>query len=446
MKKPKKMNEGVVSNNKLNVTVGTLADAQKPEMRKGEKGPDGKGAQKDRYVYCDFAQIEEEEYDVDYEIDQEGLLQALDESTTMAAAQTFQHQSISYLQQPPPVLRASGWVRSQRFPTKLYALLSQPSLSGIITWMPHGRGWKVIKPRVFETSVLPVFFESDNYHSFNRVINAWSFRRKSTGPDRGSYFHELFLRGKPHLQKYMRRLPRTHKKLAMSKSEEPDFFELAKTSPLPTLEQARLNLESRKFMHLRHQLEKDAGGQGGQGNRSSHGNASHEKNALEQRGQNIQTKRQNLKNTEQWPEDQGNLNAAPPGSDQQAKYLINRGTTAHSGMKLPDTLFRIQQQQDDLNKDDMPDLSILRQPQHQQQQQQQVLAAQQQAEAAMMRQQQEQQLLARHRAQMMQQMEQEQYLRAQSMRQAELAHHQQQNQMNLLRQMDFFQNQQRSGF
>ena len=155
MKKPKKMDEVVVSNNKMNVTVGTLADAQKPETRKGEKGPDGKGAQKDRYVYCDFAQIEEEEYDVDYEIDQEGLLQALDESTTMAAAQTFQHQSISYLQQPPPVLRASGWVRSQRFPTKLYAILSQPSLSGIITWMPHGRGWKVIKPRVFETSVLP---------------------------------------------------------------------------------------------------------------------------------------------------------------------------------------------------------------------------------------------------------------------------------------------------
>eukprot|EP00536_Pseudo-nitzschia_multiseries_P005681 jgi/Psemu1/191060/e_gw1.109.73.1 len=109
----------------------------------------------------------------------------------MAAAQSVQHQSISYLQQPPPVLRASGWVRSQRFPTKLYALLSQPQLASIITWMPHGRSWKVLKPRVFETSVLPVFFESDNYHSFNRVINAWSFRRKSTGPDRGSYFHEL---------------------------------------------------------------------------------------------------------------------------------------------------------------------------------------------------------------------------------------------------------------
>ena len=162
IKKSKKNSDIVVSNNSQNVTVGTLADAQKPDdVRKGGKGKESEdgGKKKDRYVYCDFARIEEEEYDVDYEIDQEGLLQALDESTTMAAAQTVQHQSISYLQQPPPVLRASGWVRSQRFPTKLYALLSQPQLSSIITWMPHGRGWKVLKPRVFETSVLPGKFE-----------------------------------------------------------------------------------------------------------------------------------------------------------------------------------------------------------------------------------------------------------------------------------------------
>lgn len=93
----------------------------------------------------------------------------------------------------PPVLRASGWVRSQRFPAKLYALLSQPQLSHISL---HGCLMvvvgKFLNQESFETSVLPVLFEIDNYHSFNRVINAWSFRRKSTGPDRGSYFHELF--------------------------------------------------------------------------------------------------------------------------------------------------------------------------------------------------------------------------------------------------------------
>jgi len=465
----KNNNEVGVSNNSHNVTVGTLADAQKAESRKSEKGKgaEGKGSQKDRYIYCDFAQIEEEEYDVDYEIDQEGLLQALDESTTMAAAQTVQHQSISYLQQPPPVLRASGWVRSQRFPTKLYALLSQPQLSGIITWMPHGRSWKVLKPRVFETSVLPVFFESDNYHSFNRVINAWSFRRKSTGPDRGSYFHELFLRGKPHLQKYMRRLPRTHKKLTMTKSEEPDFFELQKTSNLPSLEQARLDLESRKFVRLREHFEKETVVQGGIPDRTKSPlpTASNDTDALEQHAQNIQAKRESLKHAEPWCEDQGNVTTTSPAAFQYGRQQatkervdqlalgIDRGATTQSSMKVPESLFRLQHQ-DELIKDEL-DLqsrlsgnSLLRQPQQQQQQQHQARAVQQhiQAEAVIMRQQEQQLFAKHHRAQMMQQMEQEQYLRAQGARQVELAH-QQQNQMHLLRQIDFLQQQQqRTGF
>lgn len=46
---------------------------------------------------------------------------------------------------------------------------------------------------------------------------------------------QLFLRGKPHLQKYMRRLPKTHKKLPMKKHDEPDFYKLDKSSPLPDL-------------------------------------------------------------------------------------------------------------------------------------------------------------------------------------------------------------------
>jgi hypothetical protein len=168
------------------VMPGTLAQVKNADT----EAPDE--SQTKRYMYRDFSKIPEEDFDVDYEIDQEGLLQALEESTALAAAQTIQHQQpMAYLAPPPPIMRASGWVRSQRFPVKLYALLSQPQLAHVITWMPHGRSWKVLKPRVFETAVLPVFFESDNYHSFNRVINAWSFRRKSSGPDRGSYFHEV---------------------------------------------------------------------------------------------------------------------------------------------------------------------------------------------------------------------------------------------------------------
>ena len=146
------------------------------------------------YTYRDFAHIPPDTDNDD--ADEEGLQGALADAIRQATAQTKQGQVPQHYYPPVPhpedaTVRASGWIRLQRFPVKLYALLAQPALQDIITWMPHGRSWKVLKPRVFETSILPVFFESDNYHSFNRVINAWSFRRKSTGPDRGSYFHEV---------------------------------------------------------------------------------------------------------------------------------------------------------------------------------------------------------------------------------------------------------------
>jgi hypothetical protein len=82
-------------------------------------------------------------------------------------------------------------IRVQKFPLKLYAILAQNEFQDIIAWMPHGRSWKVHKPNLFETRIMPMFFEYSNYHSFNRLVNAWSFRRVSSGVDRGSYYHEV---------------------------------------------------------------------------------------------------------------------------------------------------------------------------------------------------------------------------------------------------------------
>jgi HSF-type DNA-binding len=94
---------------------------------------------------------------------------------------------------PNPARPGSGEtsIRVQKFPVKLYAILAQKEFHDIISWMPHGRSWKVLKPNVFESLVMPLFFEYSNYHSFNRLVNAWSFRRVSSGADRGSYYHEV---------------------------------------------------------------------------------------------------------------------------------------------------------------------------------------------------------------------------------------------------------------
>ena len=92
--------------------------------------------------------------------------------------------------------------------------------------------------------VVPHFFSFSKYASFTRQITGWNFSRKGAGPDRGSYYHELFLRGRPHLVKFMKRevagqmktkSPSVNHSGRMGDSSwsEPDLFELSKACPLP---------------------------------------------------------------------------------------------------------------------------------------------------------------------------------------------------------------------
>ena len=93
----------------------------------------------------------------------------------------------------PPNCNASNEasILSQKFPVKLYSILARQEFQHIIAWLPHGRSWKILKPVLFELIVMPLYFEYSNYHSFNRLVNAWSFRRIRSGSDRGSYYNEV---------------------------------------------------------------------------------------------------------------------------------------------------------------------------------------------------------------------------------------------------------------
>jgi hypothetical protein len=131
-------------------------------------------------------------------------------------------------------------LQSQKLPSKLGAMLSDPDLTSVITWMPHGRSWKILDRESFANFALPRYFGHTNHASFVRIINAWGFRRVTKGPDRDTYYHELFLRGKPRLHERMKRLPTCHRKTPIDKEDKcPDFYALAKTSPLPEVEFSR---------------------------------------------------------------------------------------------------------------------------------------------------------------------------------------------------------------
>lgn len=123
----------------------------------------------------------------------------------------------------------------------MHAILSRPDLADIVAWMPHGRSWRVLKPREFEIRVIPTYFDHQKFSSFIRQANGWGFRRITQGRDRNSYYNELFLRGMPHLCKKMKR-PGVSKKVTFDAEHEPDFYTISEMHPLQEASDADCNI------------------------------------------------------------------------------------------------------------------------------------------------------------------------------------------------------------
>ena len=57
------------------------------------------------------------------------------------------------------------------FPVKLHRILSNPEYNDIVSWLPHGRSWRVLKPKAFEEKVIPLYFRHAKYASFMRQVS-----------------------------------------------------------------------------------------------------------------------------------------------------------------------------------------------------------------------------------------------------------------------------------
>ena len=99
------------------------------------------------------------------------------------------------------------------FPSKLHDLLSFAHENGhdsIISWLPHGRSFKIHDPNRFEQTLMTTRFKQSSFMSFVRQLNFWGFKKiKKAGDDEGSYWHPSFLRDEPDMC-YM--MVRNHKK------------------------------------------------------------------------------------------------------------------------------------------------------------------------------------------------------------------------------------------
>jgi len=115
------------------------------------------------------------------------------------------------------------------FPSKLMEMLDCESSfhdQAIICWCPHGRAFKVRDTSVFEQVILPRHFKTNQMRSFRKQLSLWGFKRITKGVDAGSYYHQCFLRGMPHLLSMMtyQKIKGIGKASLPNPSEEPNFY------------------------------------------------------------------------------------------------------------------------------------------------------------------------------------------------------------------------------
>lgn len=99
--------------------------------------------------------------------------------------------------------------RTGTFPQKLHQILlnleRQEGGAEIASFLPHGRAFAIHKPREFVKQVMPKYFRMSRFSSFQRQLNLYDFQRVTEGPDKGAYYHELFVQGRPILSTMMKR-------------------------------------------------------------------------------------------------------------------------------------------------------------------------------------------------------------------------------------------------
>lgn len=69
-----------------------------------------------------------------------------------------------------------------QFPESLFAMLSNPELSSIITWLPHGRSFIIVDKESLAENVLPMYFRHSHMSSFTRQLNGYGFMKIRIGP------------------------------------------------------------------------------------------------------------------------------------------------------------------------------------------------------------------------------------------------------------------------
>jgi hypothetical protein len=107
-----------------------------------------------------------------------------------------------------------GGATKETFPMRLHAILADPTVCDVISWLPHGKSFVILRPDVFVAQVLPRYFAPDvriknprcvhKYPSFVRKLHRCRFCQSFQSFWSSAFSHELFQRDYPELCRGMK--------------------------------------------------------------------------------------------------------------------------------------------------------------------------------------------------------------------------------------------------
>mmetsp|Transcript_10543 Transcript_10543/g.19157 ORF Transcript_10543/g.19157 Transcript_10543/m.19157 type:complete len:623 (-) Transcript_10543:142-2010(-) len=112
--------------------------------------------------------------------------------------------SIVSLSKLPDPYQIEPIISTLNFPETLMQIMSSEAFNGIISWLPHGRGFVILDRERFTSTILPRYFDGARFTSFTRRLKRWSFVRVPSGPELGAYYNKKFVRDQPELVQDMR--------------------------------------------------------------------------------------------------------------------------------------------------------------------------------------------------------------------------------------------------
>jgi len=92
--------------------------------------------------------------------------------------------------------------KNLKIPQQIRDILDDETNASVITWLPHGKGFRIVNRQKFIKQFTPDPWK--RYSVFTRHLVKWNFVLIERGRDSGSFYNELFQRDQPELQETMK--------------------------------------------------------------------------------------------------------------------------------------------------------------------------------------------------------------------------------------------------